>query len=226
MGIRSNKSGDDAGRAEAAAAPPSGDPRLAGRRSRRPSLPLWSYVMFTGLAALLVVGVLLALGRGDGDPVTVGGEPAPRVDGLIIRSREGERVPTEAYRNLDGDEVTLEQYLGRPLVVNFWSSTCVHCINEMPEFDEVYQRFQVRDEVAFLGLNINDTEERARELLEKTGVTYDIGRDTRAALFPGFGGKGMPTTALVDERGVIVEVVTGPMSGSELSSLITEKLLS
>ncbi len=175
---------------------------------------------------VLVIGVWFGLRPFQDDPIDdtqsetqFPNQPVP------IGSRVGKPVPQSTFLTLDGDETDLSAYLGQPVVVNFWSSTCAACIAEMPEFEEVFQRYSNQDDVAFVGINIGDTNDATKEMVNTTGVTYDIGRDTARSVFPGFGGLGMPTTALVSENGEILEVRTGPVSGQDLSELITEILL-
>ncbi len=86
-------------------------------------------------------------------------------------------MPDFTYVTLDGVEVDFDEFRdGRPALVNFFSETCVPCVTEMPDLEEAHQAHG--DEVAFLGLAYPDTSEQAQELVDRTGVTYDIGLGT------------------------------------------------
>src|SRR3546814_6055154 len=85
---------------------------------------------------------------------------------------------------------------GRPLLVNFFASTCVPCVTEMPAFEEVYQ--EVGEEVAFLGLAVADRTDDARDLVERTGVTYPTALDQQGEVHDALGGTMLPTTVLLD----------------------------
>src|SRR3546814_12304918 len=74
---------------------------------------------------------------------------------------------------------------GRPLLVNFFASTCVPCVTEMPAFEEVYQA--VGEEVAFLGLAVADRTDAARDLVERTGVTYPTALDQQGEVIDALG---------------------------------------
>jgi cytochrome c-type biogenesis protein len=117
----------------------------------------------------------------------------------------------------------LTAYEGRPIVVNFFASWCAPCVTEMPAFEEVHQA--MGDQVAFVGLSTSDREEATLELVEETGVTYDLGRDPRGDLLVDFGGFDLPLTVLVDADGVVTSVNTGELTAAELTELIEAQLL-
>jgi len=133
-----------------------------------------------------------------------------------------QRVSAIALTDFDGKTFTLSDYHGTPLVVNFWASWCPSCAGEMPAFDRVYRRLE--PEVAFVGINQNDTPEAARELARSTGVTYRLAEDPRGEAFALFGATGMPTTVFIDEEGDVVEMIAGGLSEDQLLSMIEEHL--
>lgn len=204
------------------------EPEASGRAERAERRGPGARLLAAGavVVGLVVVAVWFGLSNFGDTSIDDRQAEAQFPDELVpVGTRVGERVPSTTYFTLDGEESSLESYEGRPLVVNFWSSTCASCLAEMPEFQTVFDRYSTADDVAFVGLNIGDSESDAKEMVNNLGISYDTGRDTRRAVFPGFGGLGLPTTALVSEEGEILEVRTGPISGQELSELITNVLL-
>lgn len=113
-----------------------------------------------------------------------------------------EPLPDLEVDDFAGEPVSLAAYTGTPLVVNFWASWCPPCIAEMPDIESVHQLSDGR--VTFVGINTQDTEDQAAQLVEQTGVTYDLVRDPDAELFQAFGVFAMPTTFYVDATGDIV----------------------
>ena len=88
---------------------------------------------------------------------------------------------------------------GSPVVVNFFASTCVPCITEMPALEEVHAEFG--DRVEFLGLAVFDRPEEAQRLVEQTGVTYPTAQDKDGTAIEALGGTMLPTTVLLDADG-------------------------
>jgi peroxiredoxin len=81
------------------------------------------------------------------------------------------------------------------------------------------------DRVVILGVDVQDTPAAARQVVERTGVTYELTADPDRTLFTAFGGFGMPTTVLVDADGRVVAQHTGALTRADLEALIGQHLL-
>jgi len=136
------------------------------------------------------------------------------------RASAGQPAPNIEMVDFDGEQVTLSQYTGTPVVLNFWASWCPFCIAEMPDFERVSQA--TAGDVVFIGVNLQDNEVLATELVGETGVTYRLTRDPQGVVYAAFGGIAMPTTVFVDATGVVSEVVTGQLSEDQLRAKIAE----
>lgn len=126
-----------------------------------------------------------------------------------------------SFQMLDGSSPA-SKYRGRRLVVNFFASWCAPCLAEMPGFERTSQ--DLGDRVAFLGINLQDNPE-ARQVVERTGITYDVARDTSGSLFQSFGAIAMPTTVLIDANGQLVDLISGELSARSLRERIDKALL-
>ena len=109
----------------------------------------------------------------------------------------------------------------RPTVVNFFSTTCTPCIKEMPAFERVHRS---RDDISFIGIDVQDQVGPGRKLIERTGITYEALRDPPGDLLRVAGGVGLPTTLLIDAEGRVVESHTGALTERTLRTLIRSKL--
>ncbi|MCL1598121.1 MAG: TlpA family protein disulfide reductase [Actinomycetia bacterium] len=162
-----------------------------------------------GVAIVALVVGLIALAP-EPENAAVAGEQAST----------GEPAPAVEMVDFDGVDMTLAEYAGTPVVLNFWATWCPFCIAEMPDFQTVSQ--DTLGDVAFLGVNIQDDPTAAAAMATETGVTYRLTRDPQGVVYAAFGGIGMPTTVFVDADGMIRDVITGQMSESELRSKIVE----
>ncbi len=132
---------------------------------------------------------------------------APEPEGAAVageRASTGEPAPAVAMVDFDGVDMTLAEYAGTPVVLNFWATWCPFCIAEMPDFQTVSQ--DTLGDVAFLGVNIQDDPAAAEAMATETGVTYRLTRDPQGVVYAAFGGIGMPTTVFVDADGMIRDV--------------------
>jgi cytochrome c biogenesis protein CcmG, thiol:disulfide interchange protein DsbE len=116
--------------------------------------------------------------------------------------------------------MSLTDLRGTPVVVNFFASWCTPCVEEMPGFEEVHQ--ELGDRVAFVGIDVRDTVSAGEDLVDRTGVTYTIGRDPSGDIFQSLDAVGMPSTFLISADGVIVDSKTGAMDADELRDRIDD----
>lgn len=152
----------------------------------------------------LVVVAAVALAAAAAAAATGSGGPTP-----AERQAGREEVLSVQLATFDGQAVTLGHYLGRPMVVNFFASWCGPCAREMPDFQAVHVARS--DEVTFVGVSLQDTPEAAQALAERTGVTYDLVRDTESELFRVVGGTSMPTTVFISASGEVIDVQSGEL---------------
>lgn len=113
--------------------------------------------------------------------------------------------------------ISLGQYRGRPVVVNFWGSWCPPCRTEMPAFAQV--ALQTMGRIAFLGIDEEDSRNAALHFAAKTGVAYPLASDY-ATLTARYRVVGYPTTVIVSASGQIVANHPGPLSAANLRNLL------
>jgi cytochrome c biogenesis protein CcmG, thiol:disulfide interchange protein DsbE len=117
----------------------------------------------------------------------------------------------------------LSDFRGQKLLINFFASSCIPCKKEMPALQRVHQR--LGDDVTFIGIAVQDDPEAAQELIDRTGVSYDLAQDRTGTLLRKIGGVGLPTTVLVGGDGTILERHTGELSEQEITQKISDNLL-
>jgi thiol-disulfide isomerase/thioredoxin len=118
---------------------------------------------------------------------------------------EGEPLPDAIVLDAAGDEVSTLSFLGQPLVINFWFSTCIPCERELPEFAEVHA--EVGDEVRFIGMNTIDSVPVMERFAAERGVTYELFQDSFAEFVEAAGIAAFPQTLFVTSDGQIIDQV-------------------
>ena len=178
----------------------------ANRATRSRRLKFWG--LTASVIAALIVTLILAPSEPDAGTAAVG------------QASSGESAPDVEMVDFDDVPLSLSDYQGTPVILNFWASWCPFCIAEMPDFERVNK--DAGESVAFIGVNLQDDPSAAERLAEETGVTYRLTRDPQGVVYQAFGGIGMPTTVFIDSAGLVRETVTGQMSESQLRSKIKE----
>ena len=128
------------------------------------------------------------------------------------------------YKRYDGTTGTLAEYRGKPVVVNFFSSTCIPCQTEMPALEKVHKT--LGDQVTFLGMDVQDTAEGGEAFVKTVGITWELGRDPTAAILQDqLKATKLPTTALLDRTGKVVLVHEGPLDVDKLTGELRDHKL-
>ena len=147
-----------------------------------------------GVPALLILAFvgLMAWGLSNRSAVT----------GLSGATVVGQPAKDFTLALFDGGRLTLSEFEGRPVVLNFWASWCTPCRDEAPALERAWQTYRDRG-VAFVGVNIQDTDDAARAHLREFGATFPNGPDPSGAITVDYGVIGLPVTFFVSGDGVI-----------------------
>ncbi len=197
---------------------------------RRRGLGVGPVGLFLITAVALLVAALagrVAISALDEDPVDIQdmldeSAAAPLVTDTEARAQIGRPAPDVRLEYLDGGVQALSEVAGSgtPVVLNFWSSTCIPCRKEMPAFDQVHRALD--GQVTVVGIDVTDTEQAGKDMVASTGVTYRNARDPQSEIFAVFGGIALPRTVLIDAEGVVVATHSGELSAEELRSLLDD----
>lgn len=145
---------------------------------------------------------------------------APQLSALTgIGPSEGS-VPEFAVTDLDGGRWSSENLRGQVMVVNFWATWCAPCRIEVPSLQALHEDYADRG-VVVLGLSADVTgEDAVRRYLEERGVTYPVAM-ADGAVRRAFGGvNALPTTFVIDRRGVVRHRVVGLFASPALRAAV------
>jgi cytochrome c biogenesis protein CcmG, thiol:disulfide interchange protein DsbE len=184
-------------------------------------LPL-SWILGATALALAAAGLVVVVGSGAGGD----DEGAGDTTGNSITLSDPGALPPSVHdvvlEDIGGDEQRpLHSYMdGRPVVVNFFASWCTPCVEEMPAFERVHE--DLGDAVQIVGLAMQDGDERAQGIVDRTGVTYPTFADPEGSALTFFEGTNMPTTVFIAPDGDVAEVHGGELSEDDLRGRIAE----
>jgi cytochrome c biogenesis protein CcmG/thiol:disulfide interchange protein DsbE len=141
---------------------------------------------------------------------------------LLDSVAEGEKpsAPAFALRRLDGEgELRLASLKGKVVLLNFWATWCDPCKRELPRLQDAWARYRDED-VAFVGIDVQDFEDDARSAVARYGLTYPNLYDGANRVLPRYGGLPLPKTFAIDRRGRIVELHLGELENADIAALV------
>lgn len=135
---------------------------------------------------------------------------------------EWKKIPLQ---DLEGNEVVLDEYLGKPIYIEFWGTWCSVCMNTIDQYQEIALKHNEAGDVQMLAVAVPghygelETDEFI-EFVDKKGYQFPILLDEKASLCDCFAVGGFPTSIFIDSSGSVVNVRAGAIAEEELESIL------
>jgi cytochrome c biogenesis protein CcmG/thiol:disulfide interchange protein DsbE len=167
-------------------------------------------VLIAGIVIFVaLVGVLL---------LNLGHDPSA-IDSPLI----GKQAPSFALKAVGtGETVDLAKLRGKPTIINFWATWCGPCYEEHPTL--VQNAKMLGNDVQFVGVVFNDTEQKIQAFLADRGSAYPTLLDESGKTAIAYGVGGVPETFFLDRGGKIVAKYTGPMSTEDIQANLAKAM--
>ncbi len=153
-----------------------------------------------------------------GDSAASAGSTGSASDGYTGSGEEVAEAPDFSMKDANGKTVKLSQYFGKPIVLNFWASTCGPCQREMPSFQSAYE--ELGDEVQFMMVDVvgfnGESEARAKNFIQSNGYTFPVFFDINGEATVPYGLSSIPQSFFIDRDGNVVATASGSINESLL----------
>jgi cytochrome c biogenesis protein CcmG/thiol:disulfide interchange protein DsbE len=194
---------------------PSSDEQADATQPKRESRRM-TIVVGLSVALVLIVAAWYVGGRQDFNQIGVGGvnlsllpkigEPAPDFTTTVID-----------YQGRPIARLSLSDLRGRPVWINFWGSWCPPCRAEMPEIQAAYEEELKAKGLVWLAISLDEPAEDAAEFAALNGATFLIASDpVRADTGTGYPIANFPTHILIDEEGIVRDIVLAAIDKEEI----------
>ncbi len=170
------------------------------------------------LAVVVAMGILAAPGCTPSSPAVENGRQETAV-GVKV----GELAPDFTLTDLEGNSVTLSEYRGKVVFINFWATWCPPCRAEMPEIEAIYQEYKDKG-VVVIGVDILEPEDVVRQFVEQGGYSWIFVLDATGAVSDDYKITAIPTSFFIDREGVIQVVNIGAMTKRAMESKLAEAM--
>lgn len=125
--------------------------------------------------------------------------------------REGDNAPNFTLETMDGDSVSLVDYKGKGVLINFWASWCGPCRREMPAIERRYQKYKDSG-FAVLAVNVGESEVSARGFVRSQQLSFPILLDREKQVTKLYHVGSLPHSVFIKPDGTIAKIVIGEMN--------------
>ena len=170
-----------------------------------------SALVIAAIATLLIVGLVNRNVNNSIDASIAKGErvPAPAFTLPVLTGAAG--LPPA------GQNLSLAQLHGHPVVLNIWASWCVPCTDEAPILQSIWNRYRAQG-VYVLGVDVKDLTGDALGFHKEYGLTFPTVRDGEGNIEGPYGTTGVPESFIIDRNGKIAAALRGPLTASGASA--------
>lgn len=126
---------------------------------------------------------------------------------------------------LDGKQISLDQYQGKVVYVDFWASWCPPCLKSFPFMEELQTQYG-KQGLVVLAVNLDENPEDAKAFLKQTSTSFFVGHNKQADIATLYNVQAMPSSFLIARDGSIQLVHKGFKTNDKqkLKKLITDQL--
>lgn len=154
------------------------------------------------IAVIAVAAVMLIYGKKGYEPIVAG---STVIDFMLP--------------DMNGREVSLKDYRGKVVFLNFWATWCKPCEDEMPSMQQLHQALNGQP-FEILAVSIDSDAAPVKKFISAYGLTFTVLHDRNGRIKDKYKTTGVPETFIIDQNGVVAEKVMGPRNWA-LSSSIT-----
>ena len=174
-------------------------------------------VAAVGLLAIIAVGLLHP------GPTPTGSSSTSTSSGAPVGLQVGDAAPNFTLKTLDGKQVSLSDYRGKAVMINFWYATCPGCLAETPGIERFYAAQQTAGKsFVILAVNSVDDAPTAQQFVQQYGITYTPVLDDNQRVATLYNLNATPTSYFIDRHGIIRSVVVGPIDEATLQQKVAE----
>lgn len=148
------------------------------------------------LALVLVSGLVIA-----------GCSSSAPAEGIKV----GKPAPDFQLQSLDGQAVSLSDFRGKGVLLNFWASWCGPCRYEMPFLQRVYEEWSDQG-LVILSVNIGESQPKVKEFMESFNLSFLTLLDTSEEVALKYNIRAIPSTFFIDKDGIIQDLKVGAFS--------------
>jgi len=142
---------------------------------------------------------------------------APVVADTVTDIAIGSPAPEFTLKNLSGEVVSLSDYKGKIVLLNFWATWCGYCDMEMPDLQKLDEE---NDDLVVLAIDVMEDSADVQDYITKGGYNFEVVLDEDGSLAQTYLVSGFPTSYFVDKEGILLGGVPGMMTFEKMNEIL------
>jgi peroxiredoxin len=131
--------------------------------------------------------------------------------------QNGSLAPLFSLKDLEGETLELEAFRGSPVILNFWTTWCSYCVDEMPHLQELHTSGK---DVVVLAINVQEDKKLVQKFIDDKGFTFPVLLDSDGEVFKNYRLRAFPTTFALNAEGVVTSIKIGAFNVAGLEKLV------
>lgn len=148
---------------------------------------------------------------------TPGNAEAPTTSNYPNMAVAGKIAPDFTLKNLSGEDVTLSDYKGKIVIINFWATWCVWCDAEMPDIQKIQEE---NDDVVVLAVDVKEDIKDVKAYIEKGGYDFEVLLDSTGEISKVYLVNVFPNSIFIDKEGVVLGKIEGAMNYARMDEIL------
>src|SRR5918999_2868441 len=134
-------------------------------------------------------------------------------------------APDFTLPTVDGKQVSLQDYRGKVVFLNFWATWCIPCREEMPALERLHQTYRQSQDFAVISIDYKESAEQVKAFFQKHALTFPALLDQSGSVSRDYLVSGMPTTYLIGRDGMLLARGVGGRDWTRAEALALIKAL-
>lgn len=136
-----------------------------------------------------------------------------------VNIASGKEAPNFTLKNLKGEEISLSDYRGKIVLINFWTTWCKWCDVEMPDLDRFNKE---NDDLVVLAVNVEENKETVEEYINKGGYEFEVVLDEDGQIARTYLVNGFPNSYFIDKEGILIGRAPGMITYEQMNTILEE----
>jgi thiol-disulfide isomerase/thioredoxin len=174
-------------------------------------IPVWFGILFLIIAGVLAFNLF-------GQPIE---EQQAKVNPIPVDKSQVQSAPDFTLTDLEGNSVSLTDFKGKNVYLNFWASWCGPCRMEMPDIEKIYQEYKDKDLVV-LAVNVGEGQDTVKSFIDTHQLSFPVLLDSKTEAARIYKVSSIPVSIFINKEGIIAAKRVGLMTHEEMEAYVAE----